>query len=188
MKCRCRSRTELAIFPSMRHIPPWLRQAAGSASVIVLLLGASAGSPPLLAAEGPFADFHGHWSGTGTIKPSDKPKERIRCDATYRPLGSTQHEIDLQLRCDSDSYKFDLSGQFRADESNHISGNFTERTRGVGGNVVGNANGPRMQIHVESSGFSATMVLDTKGSRQTVNIDAQGGGQFVTASLTLHRG
>jgi hypothetical protein len=143
---------------------------------------------PALAVEGPFADFHGRWSGAGTIKPSDSPTERIRCTASYQPRGSTLHDIDLQLRCDSDSYKFDLSGQFQADEGNHISGSFTERTRGVGGTVVGNARGPRVQIHVESSGFSATMILVTKGTSQTVNIDAQGGGQFVKASLTLRRG
>jgi hypothetical protein len=174
----------------MRPTVSCLRHIARSACVFVLLGWAAAGAGLVLAlaAEGPFIDFHGHWSGTGTIKPSDKSTERIRCDATYRQRGSTQHEIDLQLRCDSDSYKFDLSGQFQADESNHISGSFTERTRGVGGTVVGNAQGPRMQIHVESSGFSATMVLVTKGARQTVEIDAQGGGQFVKASITLHRG
>lgn len=174
----------------MRFTVAWVCHFARKACFVVLLLsiGAGAGVVTASAGEGPFGDFRGHWSGTGTIKPSDKPTERIRCDATYRPRGSTQHEIDLQLRCDSDSYKFDLSGQFQADESNNISGNFTERTRGVGGTVVGNAQGPRIQIHVESSGFSATMVLVTKGVRQTVNIDAQGGGQFVKASITLHRG
>ena len=161
-------------------------RAAGTLLLLVLWTGA-----PLLAVSaesGPFAGFDGHWSGTGTIKPADKPAERIRCEATYRPRGSSQHEIDLQLRCDSDSYKFDLAGQFQADEGNHISGNFTERTRGVGGSVIGNAEGPRMQFHVESSAFSATMVMTTRGRSQAVAIDAQGGGQFVKASMTLHRG
>ncbi len=156
--------------------------------VLLLLLWTGTAVQPVSAESGPFAEFDGHWSGTGTIKPADKPTERIRCDATYRPRGSSQHEIDLQLRCDSDSYKFNLGGQFQADEGNHISGSFTESTRGVGGTVVGNAQGARMQIHVESSVFSATMVLVTRGRSQSVSIDAQGGGQFVKASLTLHRG
>jgi hypothetical protein len=172
----------------MRPTVLWLQHSAGAASIAAIMLLAGASMLPALAVEGPFVDFHGRWSGTGTIKPSDSPTERIRCTATYQPRGSTQHEIDLQLRCDSDSYKFDLSGQFQADEGNRISGSFTERTRGVGGTAVGNAQGPRMQIHVESSGFSATMVLVTKGASQTVNIDAQGGGQTVKASLTLRRG
>ena len=164
------------------------RFARPAGCLLLLFLWTGTAVQPVSAESGPFAEFDGHWSGTGTIKPADKPTERIRCEATYRPRGSSQHEIDLQLRCDSDSYNFDLAGQFQADEGNHISGSFTERTRGVGGTVVGNAQGARMQIHVESSAFSATMVLVTRGRSQSVSIDAQGGGQFVKASLTLHRG
>ena len=164
------------------------RALPAAGTLLLLVLWTWAPLQAVSAESGPFAGFDGRWSGTGTIKPADKPAERIRCEATYRPRGSSQHEIDLQLRCDSDSYKFDLSGQFRADEGNHISGNFTERTRGVGGSVIGNAEGPRMQFHVESSAFSATMVMTTRGRSQAVAIDAQGGGQFVKASMTLHRG
>ena len=162
---------------------PFYLRAAVTIGAILLLLG---GLPALAA--GPFAGFGGHWSGTGTIKPSDKPAERIRCDASYRVLGSTGHEVELQLRCDSDDYKFDLSGQFRADEGNNLSGSFTERTRGTGGNISGNAQGPRLQIHVDGAGFSATMVVTTHGSSQSVSINGSGGGQFVKASMTLHRG
>jgi len=158
-------------------------RAAVTISAVLFLLGAR----PALAA-GPFTEFGGHWSGTGTIKPSDKAAERIRCDATYHVLGSTGHQVDLQLRCDSDDYKFDLSGQFQADEGNHLSGSFTERTRGTGGNISGTANGPRLQIHVEGAGFSATMSVTTRGSSQSVSIDGSGGGQFVKASMTLRRG
>jgi hypothetical protein len=160
------------------------RAAVTIGAILVLFLF---GGQPVRAA-GPFAGFHGRWSGTGTIKPADKPAERIRCNATYRPRGSTEHEIDLHLSCDSDSYRFSLAGQFHADEANRISGDFTESTRGVGGSVVGSASGSRMQIHVESSAFSATMVLNTRGASQSVSIDAQGGGQFVKASITLRRG
>jgi hypothetical protein len=163
------------------------RPTRAAGFVLLLSLWTWAPLPAVAADSGPFAGFDGHWSGTGTIKPADKPTERIRCDATYRPRGSSQHEIDLQLRCESDSYKFDLAGQFQADEGNRVSGSFTERTRGVGGTVVGNGQGPRMQIHVESSAFSATMVMTTHGRSQSVSIDAQGGGQFVKASITLHR-
>ena len=164
------------------------RALRAAAYLLLLFLWAFLPLQVVFAAGGPFAGFDGHWSGTGTIKPANSPPERIRCDATYRPRGSSQHEIDLQLRCESDSYKFDLAGQFQADEGNHISGSFTERTRGVGGTVVGNAQGPRMQFHVESSAFSATMVMTTHGRSQAVSIDAQGGGQFVKASMTLRRG
>jgi hypothetical protein len=139
------------------------------------------------AAEGPFHDFSGSWSGTGTLRPSNGAPERIRCNASYRQRGSSEHEIDLQLRCASDSYNFDLTGQFTADEQNQISGRWTERTRSIGGTAVGNARGERMQIHVESSGFAADLVMQTRNRRQSVTIDSQGGGQIVKASITLSR-
>lgn len=156
----------------------------------LLLALASAVSLPVLpvwAASGPFADFAGSWSGTGTLRPSGGDAERIRCNANYRQRGSSEREIDLQLKCASDSYNFDLVGQFTADESNNISGRWTERSRNVGGTAVGNARGERLQLHIESSGFAATLVMQTRNRRQSVNIDSQGGGQIVKASITLSR-
>ena len=113
--------------------------------------------------------------------------ERIRCVASYRPRGSSQHEVDLQLRCASDSYNFDLSGLFTADEKNEITGRWTERSRNIGGTAIGTAHGDRLDIHVESSAFSADMVMVTRSRRQAVTIDSQGGGQIVKASISLSR-
>jgi hypothetical protein len=156
----------------------------------LLLALASAVSLPALpvwAASGPFADFAGSWSGTGTLRPSGGEAERIRCNANYRQRGSSEREIDLQLKCASDSYNFDLVGQFTADESNQISGRWTERSRNIGGTAVGNAQGERLQLHIESSGFAATLVMTTRNRRQSVSIDSQGAGQIVKASITLSR-
>lgn len=144
-------------------------------------------NPVAWAAAGPFAGFSGTWTGTGTLRPSNAAAERVRCVASYRPRGSSQHEIDLQLRCNSDSYNFDLTGQFTASEDNQITGRWTERTRNVGGTAVGNARGERLQLHIESSGFAATLSMLTRDRRQSVAIDSQGGGQIVKASITLNR-
>jgi hypothetical protein len=142
--------------------------------------------PPALAQSGPFAGFAGRWSGAGTLRPENGTAERIRCNANYSP-GSTQREIDLQLRCASDSYNFDLTGQFTADDQNQISGRWTERSRGTGGTAVGNAQGDRLQLHIESAGFAADLVMVTRNRRQSVDIDSHGGGQIVKASITLSR-
>jgi hypothetical protein len=162
------------------------RRAAVLACAAALVLWGITGWPTAAAAAGPFADFSGSFRGTGTMHTGDQT-ERIRCTAAYRPLGSTQHEIDLRLVCASDSYKFDLSGRFQADEGNHVSGQWTEHSRNVGGIVVGNVRGNRFQLHVESSAFTADMVILSRGSQQSVNIDAQGGGQLIKAAITLHR-
>jgi hypothetical protein len=138
------------------------------------------------AASGPFAEYVGSWKGTGTFRPSEGAAERIRCNAAYQQRGS-QSEIELQLRCASDSYNFDLTGQFAADESNRISGQWTERTRTIGGTAFGVAQGDRVQVRIESLGFSADVVLVTRHRRQSVSIDSQAGGQIVKVSITLSR-
>lgn len=142
---------------------------------------------PTAAATGPFADFSGSWSGTGTVRTGGNAPERIRCNANYRQRGSSQHEVDLQLRCASDSYNFDLAGQFTADDRNEITGQWTERSRNTGGTAIGRANGERLDVHVESGGFAADLVMVTRNRRQSVTIDSQGGGQVVKASISLSR-
>jgi hypothetical protein len=168
--------------------PPFFFLSAWFGGFLMLLASVACVSHSALAAgEGPFHEFAGSWSGSGTVRPSNGTAERIRCNANYRQRGSSQHEIDLQLRCASDSYNFDLIGQFSADEDNHVSGRWTERTRGIGGTAVGYASGDRLQIHVESSGFAADLVMQTRNRRQSVTIDSQGGGQIIKASITLSR-
>jgi hypothetical protein len=169
------------------RLTPFSRAAVVGCCLAGLVSAFNIPLPSASAAEGPFAGFTGSWSGTGTLRPSNGAAERIRCTANYRQRGSSQHEIDLQLRCASDSYNFDLTGQFTADEQNQISGRWTERTRNIGGTAVGNARGDRQQIHIESSGFAADLVMVTRNRRQSVTIDSQGGGQIVKASITLSR-
>lgn len=170
-----------------RRLSPFFPAALLGCCLITLVSAFYVLLLPASAATGPFAAFAGSWSGTGTVQPSNGTAERIRCNANYRPRGSSQHEIDLQLRCASDSYTFDLSGQFTADEKNQISGRWTESTRNIGGTAVGDASGDRLHLHVESSGFAADLVMVTRNRRQSVTIDSQGGGQIVKASITLSR-
>jgi hypothetical protein len=143
--------------------------------------------PPAAARSGPFEGFEGRWSGSGTLRPQGGKAERVRCDATYRPRGSTAHQVDLTLRCKSDSYNFDLSGNFTADATAQITGRWNERTRNVGGTAIGHARGDRLQILIETSAFAATLNMVTRNRQQTVNIDSHGGGQVVKGSISLHR-
>lgn len=168
-------------------LPPFSATALAGGALFILAATFSLPAAPVWADSGPFAEFAGSWTGNGTLRPSGGDAERIRCNANYRQRGSSEREIDLQLKCASDSYNFDLVGQFTADESNNISGRWTERSRNVGGTAVGNARGERLQLHIESSGFAATLVMQTRNRRQSVNIDSQGGGQTVKASITLSR-
>jgi hypothetical protein len=142
--------------------------------------------PPASAADGFFAEFPGNWSGAGTLKPENGAAERIRCNANYR-AGSAPNEISLQLRCASDSYNFDLVGEFAVDGQNQVNGRWTERSRSVGGTAVGNKSGDRLQLLVESAGFSAELVMITRNKHQSVIIDSHGAGQVVKASISLNK-
>lgn len=165
---------------------PSIRRVAVLGCSAGLLLALVGGAQPTQAATGPFSGFEGRWSGAGKVRTQEKT-ERIRCKANYRVADSSGHQAKLELTCKSDSYSFDLVGNFEADASEKISGRWTERSRNIGGTVLGQARGSRMQILVESSAFAAKLVMVTRGSRQSVRIDSHGGGQVVKASIDLHR-
>jgi hypothetical protein len=154
------------------------RALLGGAVLLALAL-------PAAAASGPFAEFSGSWSGNGTIHPEGGNSERIRCNGTYSPRGG--NELEVKLRCASDSYKFDLSGHLTAASNNQISGQWNENSRGIGGSVTGTANGGRMLMHTETAGFSADLTMVMQGRRQDVTISSHGGGQIVKASITMSR-
>jgi hypothetical protein len=171
-----------SIFFSRRSIP---RAAIlGCSGVLFLALAASV--PTARAATGPFAGFEGQWSGTGKVRTEEKT-ERIRCKANYRVADSSGHQAKLELTCKSDNYSFDLVGDFEANGGERITGRWTERSRNIGGTVIGQARGDQIQILVESSAFAAKLVMLTRGSRQSVSIDSHGGGQVVKASIDLRR-
>jgi hypothetical protein len=151
-----------------------------------LLFGAFAlSAAPTSALAGPFSEFKGSWSGSGTIHPQNGEPERIRCRASYKPRG--EHELEANLRCASASYNFDLTGHFIADERSQITGQWTENSRNVGGTVLGNIRGERLIVRVEAPGLSADLTMVMHGKRQSVTISSFGAGQIVKATVSLGR-
>lgn len=161
------------------------RTVVSGCAAMGLLFGLCAVAPTAKADPGPFSSFPGKWSGGGTVRHGDGSTERIRCAATYRVRGG--YGVDLHLRCASGTYGFDLAGQFQADASNAISGRWSEMSRNIGGTAIGRARGDHLQLHVESSAFSANVGIVTRGRNQSVTINSFGGGQNVKASITLRR-
>jgi hypothetical protein len=154
-------------------------QAIKFASVgAVLMLSVSAGH----AQSGPFAGFDGTWSGNGTVALSDGTTERIRCKADYKVNGSGLG-LKQNLHCASDSYKFDLSSDVTSN-GDRISGNWSERSRNIFGNLQGTAGGGQIDVFVEASGFAANLTLTTRGNRQTVSISSKGEIKGVNITMT----
>src|SRR6266852_1107436 len=150
-------------------------QAIKAAGVgAALMLSVSAG----YAQSGPFA---GAWSGSGTVVLSDGTTERIRCKADYKVNGNGLG-LKQNLHCASDSYKFDLSSDVTS-QGDRISGNWSEASRNIFGNLQGTAGGGQIDVFVEASGFAANLTLRTNGNRQTVQISSKGEIRGVTITM-----
>ncbi len=134
------------------------------------------------AATGPFAALSGSWTGGGTITMSSGTKERLRCRAHYN-VGGSGANLDLTLRCASDSYNFEL--QSSASYSNGaVTGTWSEKTRGVGGSIEGSGNGSSIKVRV-SGIISASLALNTVANQQSISIQAPGTDlQHVAISLS----
>ena len=145
-----------------------------------LLLSVSAGH----AQSGPFAGMDGNWSGNGTVALSDGTTERIRCKAEYKVNG-TGLGLKQSLKCASDSYKFDLSSDVTS-QGERISGNWSEASRNVFGNLQGTAGGGQIQVFVEANGFAANLTVRTSGNKQTVQIDSKG--EIRGVNITMVKG
>ena len=143
-----------------------------------LMLSVSAG----YAQSGPFAGFAGTWSGNGTVSLSDGTTERIRCKADYKVNG-TGLGLKQSLRCASDSYKFELSSDVTS-QGERISGNWSEASRNIFGNLQGTAGGGQIDVFVEASGFAANLTLRTMGNRQSVQINSKGEIRGVNITMT----
>jgi hypothetical protein len=144
-------------------------QAIKAATVAAALMFSISASH---AQSSPFAGFDGAWSGTGTVSLSDGTTEHIRCKADYKVSG-TGLGLKQSLHCASDSYKFDLSSDVTS-QGDRISGNWTEASRNIFGNLQGTAGGGQIDVFVEANGFAANLTLRTTGNKQTVQISSKG--------------
>ena len=157
-------------------------QAITAAGVgAALMLSVSAGNAQ---GSGPFAGFDGAWSGAGTVSLSDGSTERIRCKADYKVNG-TGLALKQALHCASDSYKFDLTSDVTSN-GDRISGNWSEASRNIFGNLQGTAGGGQIEVFVEANGFAANLTLRTTGNKQTVQISSKG--EIRGVNITMVKG
>jgi hypothetical protein len=130
---------------------------------------------------GPFAGFDGAWAGSGTVQLSDGSTEHLHCKADYKVNGGGL-ALKQNLHCASDSYKFDLSSDVTS-QGDRISGNWSEASRNIFGNLQGTAGGGQIDVFVEAAGFAANLTLRTAGNRQTVQISSKGEIRGVTITM-----
>jgi hypothetical protein len=143
---------------------------------------------PLASAQedhGPFVGLSGAWVGTGRITMKSGANERIRCRAKHStsPSGADLHQ---ELLCASDSYKFDVNSNVVSDRNGSIEGTWTETSRNVTGHVSGRVANGAIRTTVQAPSFSANLLLEIRGNRQTVSI-APEGVDVKQVSITLQR-
>ncbi|HEY2248788.1 MAG TPA: hypothetical protein VGH70_15195 [Bradyrhizobium sp.] len=155
------------------------RAIAAAGLSAALMLSVAAGHAQ---SSGPFAGFDGAWSGTGTVSLSDGSTERIRCKANYK-VNPNGMSLKQTLDCASDSYKFDLTSDVTSN-GDRISGNWSERSRNIFGNLQGTAGGGTIEVFVEANGFAANLTLRTTGNKQTVQISSKGEIRGVNITMT----
>ncbi len=137
------------------------------------------------AGTNPFATLPGTWSGAGTIMMANGTSERIRCRAAYSVTAGGRKLVQ-DLRCASDSYKFELRTNVDLD-GGVLSGVWSETIRNAAGNVSGRASGSLIQARVEGAAFNANLAVTTRGDRQSVVIRPIGS-EFTEVSITLRKG
>jgi len=155
---------------------------AGIAFSVVLLFASQ--SYAQRGAAGPFAGLSGSWSGSGTVSLANGSSERIRCRANYR-VGGDGTSLQQELRCASDSYRFELRGDVTY-YAGQISGTWSEVTRNTGGSVSGRASDGLVQAIVNGPAFAASLAVTTRGDRQSVHIRSDST-ELSSVTITLSR-
>lgn len=147
-----------------------------------VLFGAGLTALPAQAQSGPFAGMAGRWAGGGTVTLDDGSTERIRCRASYAVAGP---EMNLNLTCASDAYRFNLEGRVVAEAGGVVSGSWSESSRNISGTLQGRGGNGTFQVVASTAGFNASIALATRGARQSISMRADS--QFRAANIALSR-
>jgi hypothetical protein len=138
------------------------------AAALSLIIAAQLAASGAAAAAGVFAGFSGNWGGEGSVVFTNGASERIRCRAIGR-TSSGDNALQLELRCASASYQFDVDGRI-SNAGGNLSGTWTERQYDVTGRVSGTAAEGRFRAVVDAPSFGASVNMTTSGNALAVTI------------------
>jgi hypothetical protein len=119
-----------------------------------------------------FDGLAGTWAGNGLMKPSDGPRERIRCKASY-VIKKPEKSLNFELKCASEAYKMLFSAEIEQDGS-VISGNWFESEYRQAGKIVGTSSKGLIEARLEGNTVAAFVTIQTKANHQTFVLEAPG--------------
>ena len=120
------------------------------------------------------------------VEPPAPDVPVLRAVPPVPPVAGGGSTVGLELRCASDSYKFELVGNVRYQDG-EVRGDWSERTRGAAGQVSGRVKGDQTDVRVEGPNFIALLSLITRGDKQSISIKTPSGSQVSEANITLNR-
>ncbi len=144
---------------------PAARLGIGAACLVLI------GISPLCA-EPVFDSLAGAWSGIGTMKPSDGPREKVRCKVAYN-VTRPGRSLTLDLRCASDAYKMVLSANIEQ-SGTELSGNWFASEYRQGGKVYGTNKDGLIEARIEGNTVAALVTIQTKSNHQSFLMEAPG--------------
>jgi hypothetical protein len=141
-------------------------------TAMILIIGFGLSANVNAQTETPFSPFAGHWTGTGSVDLTNGAQEPIKCRAAYDVLEHL-HNLQLNIRCASASYNFDLRGS-ATDNAGKVSGSWSEATRNAAGTLTGSVKANQFEVVAKGPSFTAILTVVTRGDQQTVSIKTQG--------------
>jgi hypothetical protein len=123
------------------------------------------------AADGPFPELVGTWSGSGVAKFDGGKKESLRCKGYYTNTGGP-HNLGISIRCANASAKVELRANL-VDAGGAVTGNWEERTYNQSGAVAGRASGNRLNLSI-SGGIAGSMLVTVGRGSHSVAVMTSG--------------
>lgn len=114
----------------------------------------------------------GRWSGWGKIVLASGASEQVRCATTY-DVASDGNSWHQTLRCASASYRVDTAADLSL-AAGDVRGAWRELATASEGRVQGRATEAGLNLAIEGTGFSASLVLVVSECRQSIAIVPKG--------------
>jgi hypothetical protein len=134
----------------------------GALAATAAMAGALSFTPKVYAADGPFPELVGTWSGSGVAKFDGGKTESLRCKGYYTNTGGP-HNLGISIRCANASAKVELRANL-VDAGGAVSGNWEERTYNQSGSVTGRASANRLNLAISGGIAGSMMVTVGRGS------------------------
>ena len=122
---------------------------------------------PAVAAENPFTQLAGTWSGSGTAQLEGGKTESLRCKGYYTN-GAGGSALGLSIRCANASAKVELRANLSY-ANGAVSGSWEERTYNQSGTITGKASGTKLNLAI-SGGIEGSMSVSVAERHHSVTV------------------